>query len=322
MKPAPFDYVAARSADDVVAALADGDTHVLAGGQSLVLEMNFRTARPRRLVDINRVAGFDRLAHDDAVLRVGPLVRHRAFESGAVPGPLGALLGRVAHHIAHPPIRARGTMLGSLAYAHPAAEWPTVATALGAELELLGPHGRRVVSAGDFFTGPFATARRPDELLVEARLPLLPAGSTVGFAEHRRTHASFAQLAVVAAVTVTGGRVVSASLGLVNAADRPVRARAAERALIGRPLGDTGIAEAARAAAEQDADPRPQPYADVAYQRHVVAVLTRRALTEAETEADHAVLQRFSHGARTPITCAAVSGLDDGGSPPVRGENR
>lgn len=283
MKPAPFDYVAARSADDAVAALADGDTHVLAGGQSLVLEMNFRTARPRRLVDINGVAGFDRLTYDDATLHVGPLVRHRAFESGTVPGPLGALLRRVAHHIAHPPIRARGTMLGSLAYAHPAAEWPAVATALGAELELLSPQGRRVLTAGDFFTGPFATARRPDELLGEVRLPLLPAGSAVGFAEHRRTHASFAQLAVAAAVTVTDGRVVAASVGLVNAADRPVRARAAETVLIGRPFEETSIAEAAQAAAEQDAGPRPQPYTDVAYQRHAVAVLTRRALTEARS---------------------------------------
>jgi carbon-monoxide dehydrogenase medium subunit len=194
---------------------------------------------------------------------------------------LGVLLKRVAHHIAHPPIRARGTMAGSLAYAHPAAEWPTVATALDAELELVGPHGRRVVDAGDFFTGPFATARRPDELLAEVRLPLLPAGSVVGFAEHRRTHASFAQLAVVATVTVTDGRVVSAGLGLVNAADRPVRARAAERTLIGKPLDDNTIAEAARAAAEQDADPRPQPYADIDYQRHVVAVLTKRVLAQA-----------------------------------------
>lgn len=284
MKPAPFDYVAARSADDVVSALADGDTHVLAGGQSLVLEMNFRTARPRRLVDINRVADFDRLAHDDTTLHVGPLVRHRAFESGAVPGPLGVLLERVARQIAHPPIRARGTMLGSLAYAHPAAEWPAVATALGAEFELLGAHGRRVVSAEDFFIGPFATARRPDELLAEVRLPLLPAGSVVGFAEHRRTHACFAQLAVLAAVTVTGGRVVAVWLGLVNAAQRPVRARAAEAALIGRPFEDASIAEAARVAAEQDADPRPQPYADLGYQRHVVAVLTRRALTQARGE--------------------------------------
>lgn len=281
MKPAPFDYLAARSPGDVVAALADGHTQVLAGGQSLVLEMNFRTARPRRLVDINGVTGFDRLASGDGMLHVGPLVRHRAFESGTVPGPLGALLWRVAHHIAHPPVRARGTMLGSLAYAHPAAEWPAVATALGAELELLGPHGRRVLTAGDFFTGPFTTARRPEELLTEVRIPLLPAGSTIGFAEHRRTHASFAQLAVVAAVTVANGRVVSAWLGLINAADRPVRARAAETTLMGRPLEDTSIAAAARAAAEQDADPRPQPYADIAYQRHVVGVLTRRVLTEA-----------------------------------------
>ena len=281
MKPAPFDYLAARSVDDVVAALGDGDTHVLAGGQSLVLEMNFRTARPRRLVDINRVAGFDRLERRDGMLHVGPLVRHRAFESDAVPGALGALLRRVVHHIAHPPIRARGTMLGSLAYAHPAAEWPAVVTALGAELQLLGPAGDRVVSAEDFFTGPFSTARRPDEFLREVRIPLLPAGSRTGFAEHRRTHASFAQLAVVAAVTVADGRVADAAVGLVNAADRAVRARAAESALIGGALDDTSIAEAARLAAEQDADPRPQPYTDLAYQRHVVAVLTRRALIEA-----------------------------------------
>jgi carbon-monoxide dehydrogenase medium subunit len=281
VKPAPFDYVAARDADDVVTALAAGDTHVLAGGQSLVLEMNFRTTRPRRLVDINGVASFGRLSHDDTHLRVAPLVRHRAFESDAVPGPLGVLLKRVAHHIAHPPIRARGTMLGSLAYAHPAAEWPTVATALGAELELRGPQGTRVLSADDFFLGPHDTARRSDELLVEARLPLLPAGCAVGFAEHRRTHASFAQLAVLAAVTSTDSRTTSAAVGLVNAGRRPIRARAAEAALIGRPLDDAAVAEAAQAAADQDAEPRPQPYADIAYQRQVVAVLTRRALAQA-----------------------------------------
>lgn len=281
MKPAPFDYVAAHSPDDVVAALADGNTHVLAGGQSLVLEMNFRRARPRRLVDINGVAGFGELALDATVLRVGPLVRHRAFESAAIPGPLGTLLQRVANHIAHPPIRARGTMAGSLAYAHPAAEWPAVAVALDAEIELRGPGGSRAVRAGEFFTGPFRTARRADELLAEVRLPLLPPGTGVGFVEHRRTHAGFAELAVAAAVTVGDGRVVSASVGLVHAADRPARAAAAEAALIGRPFDDDAIAGAAAAAAAYDADPRPQPHADVAYQRHAVAVLTRRALTQA-----------------------------------------
>jgi carbon-monoxide dehydrogenase medium subunit len=246
---------------------------VLAGGQSLVLEMNFRSARPRRLVDINRVTGFDQLAEVAGKLEVGPLVRHRTFTSPAVPGPLGGLLRRVAHHIAHPPIRARGTMLGSLAYAHPAAEWPAVATALNAELDLLGPDGVRTVVAGDFFTGPFRTVRRSEELLLRARLPVLPAGTRVGFAEHRRTQASFAQLAAVVAVTVTDGR--------VNAADHPVRARTAENELLGHELTDEVITTAARAAAAADADPGPKPYAGLDYQRHVVAVLVRRALIQA-----------------------------------------
>ncbi len=284
MKPAPFEYVAAGSADEAVTALADGRTRVLAGGQSLVLEMNYRSARPDRLVDINRVPDFDRLTVADGVLRIGPLARHRAFESGAAPGALGTLLAEVAHHIAHPPIRARGTMLGSLAYAHPAAEWPAVVTTLDAELELRGVGGRRTVPAADFFRGPFTTARRPDELLTEVRIALPPPGTMVGFAEHRRTHASFAQLAVIVAVTVSEGVVVSAAIGLANAADRPVRARAAEAALLGRPLDDDAVAESARAAAGQDADPRPQAYTDPAYQRHVVAVLTRRALTSARNE--------------------------------------
>lgn len=295
MKPAPFDYVAARSTGDVVAALADGDTHVLAGGQSLVLEMNYRTRRPARLVDINRVPGFDRLEVLDGALRVGPLVRHRAFAAGAgaaaalrpgtgeraaAVGALGDLLGRVARHIAHPPIRARGTMLGSLAYAHPAAEWPAVAVALDARLELVAAAGSRSVAAADFFTGPFATVRRPGELLHAVHLPLLPPGTSVGFAEHRRTHASFAQLAALVAVTLAGGRVTAARIGLVNAAERPVRATGAEAALRDRPLDDAAIAGAA-AAARDDADPRPQPYADAGYLRHAAAVLVRRALLQA-----------------------------------------
>jgi aerobic carbon-monoxide dehydrogenase medium subunit len=284
MKPAAFDYVAARDEDEVLAALADGDAHILAGGQSLVLEMNFRIARPKRVVDINRVASFDRLTDDGTALRVGPLVRHRDFESDSRTDALGRLLRRVVHHIAHPPIRARGTMLGSLAYAHPAAEWPAVAVALDGELVLRGPDGVRVVRAGDFFVGPSTTVRRRDEILAEARLPLLPAGCGVGFVEHRRTHASFAQLAVLAAVTVTDGLVSSSRLGLVNAADRPLRAHAAEAALLGQPLQDSTIAAAAAAAAELDADPRAQPHTDIAYQRHTVAVLTRRALAEARDE--------------------------------------
>ncbi|WP_433201358.1 FAD binding domain-containing protein [Dactylosporangium sp. CS-047395] len=277
MKPAPFEYVVARTADDVVAALADGKARVLAGGQSLVLEMNYRHVRPQRLVDINRVPAFASLDLDGDAVQVGPLVRHRVFESGAVPGPLGDLLRRVVHHIAHPPIRARGTMAGSCAYAHPAAEWPAVAVALGARLDLRSASGIRTVEAADFFTGPFATVRRAEELLLAVHLPKLPPGTLVGFVEHRRTHASFAGLAAVVAVTVTDGRVRAAHLGLVNAADRPVRAATAEQVLVDRPLDDAVIAEAAAAAAGIDAD----PHTDVAYRRHAVGVLVRRALHQA-----------------------------------------
>ncbi|WP_250033837.1 FAD binding domain-containing protein [Paractinoplanes maris] len=272
-----MDYVAARSPDEVLAVLADGQASVLAGGQSLVLEVTSRAAQPRRLVDINRVAEFEVLDQTDGMLRVAPLVRHRVFESDAIDGPLGDLLRVIVRHIGHPPIRARGTMLGSLAYAHPAAEWPVAAAVLGAELDLAGPDGRRTLTAEQFFTGPFTTARRPEELLVEVRLPALPAGTGAGYAEHRRSHAKFVEGAAIVAVTVADGLVTGAAIGLVNVGPCPVRARAAEAALIGGPFCDAAIIEAARVAAEIDADNR----AMTATRRGAIRMLTRRALTQA-----------------------------------------
>jgi aerobic carbon-monoxide dehydrogenase medium subunit len=282
VKPPPFDYVAARSAEEAVDRLAagGGDAQVLAGGQSLLLELNFRTRRPSVLVDINRVRGFDRLDAIGGVLRVQPLVRHRAFERPVVDGPLGVLLARMARHVAHPPIRARGTMLGSLAYAHPAAEWPALAVTLDAELDLLGLDGRRTVLAGDFFTGPFTTERRPTELLVEARFPVLPREARIGFVEHRRTQASFADLAAIAVLTVHDGHVTDARIGLVSAADRPVRAYAAERYLVGRAFhafGDAGLVAATEDAA-------PDGRADLDDRRPAIAVVVRRALEQAALE--------------------------------------
>lgn len=279
MKPVRFGYLPARSPAEVVEALAEPvDVRILAGGQSLVLEMNYRAARPSRLVDINRVTEFGLLDIANGVLRVGPLVRHRTFERPVAPGALGRLLAEAAVHIAHPPIRARGTMLGSLAYAHPAAEWPAVAVAVGAELDLTSAAGTRTVAATEFFTGPFVTRRRPNELLAQARLPLLPEGTGVGFVEHRRTQASFAQLAAVATLTVRDGLIAQARVALVNAGGRPIRARAAEAMLTGRSASQALLADAGQAAAYDDAQPRPQPYGDLSYQRHAIAVLVRRAL--------------------------------------------
>ncbi|WP_438302550.1 FAD binding domain-containing protein [Streptomyces sp. HUAS TT11] len=288
MKPGPFDYVAPATRQEALAALAVAPegTRVLAGGQSLVLEMNQRAARPHRLVDINNIAGFDRLDVDRADedggwLRVGALVRHRAFEQPVEGGPLGRLLARTAHFIAHPPVRTRGTLLGSLAYAHPTGEWPTLAVTLGAELVLVSADGTRTLDAESFLIGPFTTALRPGELLEEARFPLLRPTTGVAFVELRRTAASFAHLSAATALSVEDGIVVDIRLGMAGIAPQPVRARDAEHRLVGRPPTERAIAEAAAAAAAGVAEPPADPHSGSVYRRHAARVLAERALVRA-----------------------------------------
>ena len=248
MKPAPFDYAAPTELADAVAALAElpETARVLAGGQSLVLEMHYRRERPALLVDINNVRALDAITVDGDALRVGALARHRAFETPSVaPGALGRLLSRVSPFIAHPPVRARGTMAGSLAWANPASEWCATAVALDAAIELTGPAGSRTVAAGDYFLGPFRTARQPDEILTSVRLPLLsgPVGEAgavgVGFCEQHRTHASFAQVAVVAVLTLRQ-RCDHRRPARAGRGGRSPDARARRGASSGRPGGRAG----------------------------------------------------------------------------------
>ncbi|WP_062434118.1 FAD binding domain-containing protein [Herbidospora daliensis] len=281
MKPAAFDYLVPQTVAGAVDALAAG-AQVLAGGQSLLLEMHLQRAHPALVADINRVPGLDTLTVVDGTLTVGALVRHKTFESpGAVPGPLGDLFARAVGYIAHPPIRARGTMTGNLAWAHPASEWCALAVALDAVVELRSTRGTREIPAEDYFLGPFQTARDPDELLTAVRYPLLAPDTGVAFTEHRRTGFSFAQVAVGAALTVREGVITGARIGLANCADRPLRAHNAERTLIGSEPSQPVFTAAGEAAAERDAAPVPEPYADVDYRRHVVAVLVARTLREA-----------------------------------------
>ncbi|MFE4412963.1 FAD binding domain-containing protein [Streptomyces sp. NPDC056821] len=297
MKPATFDYVVPRTVAEAVEALGDTayKAQVLAGGQSLILEMHLQRIRPELVVDINRIPELDRMTVEGDELRVGALIHHAAFESAeAAPGPLGTLLSRAVVNIAHPPIRSRGTMVGSFAWAHPASEWCAIGLALDATVEVTGPDGARAIPAGNYFLGPYRTARRPQELITAVRLPLLGESSGVGFIEHRRTHFCFAQVAVAAALTVNDGVISDARIGLVNSADRPVRAHAAERLLLGTEIGPlpTGprlpdnhpFAHAGRVAARTDAAPVAEPYADVEYKRQAIAVLVGRTLREAATD--------------------------------------
>jgi aerobic carbon-monoxide dehydrogenase medium subunit len=297
VKPAAFDYVVPRTIPEAVDALADTGrkAQVLAGGQSLILEMYLQRNRPDLVVDINRIAVLDQMRVDGDTVHVGALIRHRVFENPeAVPGPLGALFALAVVNIAHPPIRTRGTMVGSFGWAHPASEWCAIAVALDARVQLRGPEGAREVAARDYFRGPHQTVRRPHELITSVRYPLLGDDTGVGFLEHRRTHFSFAQVAVAATLTLRDGVIGEARIGLANCADRPVRALAAEHALVGAEAGEPvdgcrlrgghPFARAGRIVADQDAAPLAEPYVDLEYRRHVIAVLVGRTLCRAAAD--------------------------------------
>src|SRR5712671_7991541 len=177
MKPASFQYHAPETIAetlDLLGRYANDDGRVLAGGQSLVPTMAFRLARPKHLIDINGVTGLDRITVENGRLCIGAAVRHAAFERPVDDGPLGSLLASVVRHIAHGPIRARGTFCGSIAHADPASEWCLVVAALEGEMVAQSTAGTRTIPARDYFRGIMTTALKEEELLIEVRLPLLP----------------------------------------------------------------------------------------------------------------------------------------------------
>ena len=283
MKPAPFVYHAPKTVDDALANLAEfgpQDGRVLAGGQSLIPMMAFRMARPAHLIDINTVAGLDRLAVEGGVLSVGACVRHAAFHRPVVEGPTGPLLSRVVRDIAHYPIRLRGTFCGSLAHADPASEWCLAAVTLGAEIVAMSRRGRRVMAADDFFEGMMATGLAEDELLLEARLPLLSPDTRFGFYEFSRRAGDYALAMALVTFRLQDGVIVAPRIGIGGAEARPRRMAAAEAVLAGR----RPDAESFRAAAEAAADavePMEDIHADAEFRLDLVRAVTRRALERA-----------------------------------------
>jgi carbon-monoxide dehydrogenase medium subunit len=283
MKPAPFRYHAPKTVAEAVAVLAEvapTDGRVLAGGQSLVPTMAFRLARPAHLVDINGIAELDRITRDDGKLAIGACVRHAAFYSPVVDGPLGRLMSSVVRHIAHHPIRTRGTFCGSLANADPASEWCLVAATLGAEMVAQSRRGRRVIGAEDFFAGIMTTALEEDELLIEARLPLPPPDTRFGFYEFSRRAGDFAIAMALATYRLEDGRMVEPRLGVGGAEPKPRRIAEAERTLAGQKPGTDAFTAAAEAAAKAVEAMEDSNYS-ADYRRDLVRTVTYRALERA-----------------------------------------
>jgi carbon-monoxide dehydrogenase medium subunit len=283
VKPAPFAYHAPKTVDDALANLAEfgpQDGRVLAGGQSLIPMMAFRMARPACLIDINKVAGLDRLAVADGVLSIGACVRHAAFHRPVTTDATGALLSRVVRDIAHYPIRLRGTFCGSLAHADPASEWCLAAVTLGVEIVVASRRGRRVIAANDFFAGMMTTALAEDELLLEARLPLLPPGTRFGFWEFSRRAGDYALAMALVTFRLQDGAIAEPRIGIGGAEARPRRIALAESVLAGRQPN----AESFRAAAEAAAaavEPMEDIHADAEFRLDLVRAVTRRALEQA-----------------------------------------
>jgi carbon-monoxide dehydrogenase medium subunit len=280
MKPAAFIHHVPRTLDQalkILAQVATQDGRILAGGQSLVPIMAFRLAKPAHLVDINEVEGLDHLASDGKRLSIGARVRHAAFHKSVVDNPLGKLLSYVARHIAHYPIRMRGTFCGSLAHADPSAEWCLVAATLDATMVAKSIRGERLIAAAEYFEGIMSTALAEDELLSEVRLPLLPPDAKFGFNEFNRRAGDFAMAAALVTYRLQAGKVVDARVGVGGAEPSPRRIAAAEAALNGQAPSDKVFRAAAEAAAVA-VDPLEDHQTSGEYRRDLVRAVVRRAL--------------------------------------------
>ncbi|WP_420440030.1 FAD binding domain-containing protein [Candidatus Palauibacter sp.] len=292
MKPPPFEYVAAADLDEALEALADTslETRPLAGGQSLVPMLNFRLAAPERLVDLNGVEELGRVEEmKDGGLRLGAMTRVRQLERDPLIAQRVPLLAEAAGFIAHPQIRSRGTVGGSVAHADPAAELPAVLLTLGAQVHIArrsragesGPRVARQLDMSEFFLGPFFSVLEPDEILTAIEVPAAVPGEGSAFDEVARRRGDYALAGVAARIRLdSDGTCREAAISLVNGGSTPCLMEEAAQALVGAKPTPDAIASAAAVCAGTS-EPAADMHASENYRRHLIRVLTERVLSRA-----------------------------------------
>jgi aerobic carbon-monoxide dehydrogenase medium subunit len=288
VKPPSFKYFAAQNVEEVLALLAEhgGEARVLAGGQSLVQEMNVRRTRPRVLVDLNRVPGLDFVQDANGSLLLGSMTRTSTVERDAPIAASLPLLAEAAARVGHVAVRNRGTVGGNVAHADPAANLPPVMLVLDAEFTVRSENGERVVAAADFFKGAHVTALEPTEFLTGLRLAKLPPGAGSAFVEISRRGRGWGLGGVAAVVSLADdGTVADARIGLSGMAQTALRANEAEDAMRGREPS-TGTWTAAAEAAVRTLNPPADIHASSEYRRHLAGALVRRALAVAGARAE------------------------------------
>ena len=287
MIPAAFEYHAPSTIGEATALLSKlgEDAKVLSGGQSLIPLMKLRLASPAHLVDINAIPGLSGIREADGFLRIGALTRESDLEESEIVRTRYPLLHDTSKVIADPIVRNLATIGGNLAHGDPANDHPATMLALGAEIVAVGPKGERRMPIATFFTGPFATGLKPDEILVEIRVPVPPARSGGAYLKLERKVGDFATAAVAVQVTLgANGACEQAGIGLTNVGLTPIKATKAEASLKGKALDESAIKQAAELAA-QAAEPSADLRGSVEYKKDLVRVLTARALRKAAERA-------------------------------------
>lgn len=282
MYPAQFDYHTpgtVKEALDLLGKYKD-DAKLLAGGHSLLPAMKFRLARPAHVVDLRKVPGLAGIKEEGGRLVIGAMTTHWAVESSPLVKAKCPVLAQTAAQIGDPMVRNMGTIGGSLTHADPAADYPATIIALNAEMVVEGPKGKRTIKVDDFFKSLMTTAVGPDEILTEVRLPVC--GANVGCAYMKFPHPAsrFAVVGVAAALTVEGGKVTKASIGITGAGTKAIRAKGVEAALLGKAL-DAATIQAAAEKAPDGVDVQADLQGSVEYKTHLLKVFAKRAIEAA-----------------------------------------
>ncbi|HEY7676261.1 MAG TPA: xanthine dehydrogenase family protein subunit M [Candidatus Methylomirabilis sp.] len=283
MKPAQFEYFDPGTLDEALKLLREhgDDAKVLAGGQSLVPLMNFRLARPKVIVDVNKVPGLDYVREADGMIHIGALTRQRTVETSAVIKGKCPLLTEATYWVGHLAIRTRGTVGGTIAHADPAAEYPCVLSALGGQVVIRGPGGERVLTPDDFFVTFLTTALQPTEMVTEVRFPKIPPEAGWAFIEFSRRHGDFAIVGVAAMLQLDKQRKCSdARIALCGVGGTPFKARSAEAMLVGTEVTEKVIQAAAEKVGEE-VEPEGDLHGSAEYRKHLAKVLTGRTLRKA-----------------------------------------
>lgn len=282
MQTAPFDYYRPDTLAEAVDLLASVEgARPLAGGHSLLPAMKLRVANPTAVVDLSRIEGLDGISRNGDSLTIGALTKHAAVAASDLVQSDCSILADAAAHIGDPAVRNRGTLGGSIAHADPAADYPTVLTALGATITVTGRSGERSIPVDEYFVDMFTPAHADGELVTAVDIPVIGSGMGGAYVKHRHPASSYAVVGVAAVVAVEDGACTAARIAIGGVTGTPERAEAAEAALVGQPAVEEAITAASSHVGEALSNPLGDAYASGEYRVHLAGVLTGRALVDA-----------------------------------------